>query len=64
MRSLNLALVIVPPIILWLLVPAFVASTYSTLAKGSVIGLFLSLSFIGIYELGYSYVCENLTEQE
>ena len=50
--------------ILWLLAPAFAASTFPPIAKGSVIGIYISLFLIGIYELGYSYVSERLSDED
>jgi len=64
MRSFNLALALIPLIILWVLVPVFKASTFPPIIKGGVIGLYMSLSFIGLYELGYSYVSERLSEKD
>lgn len=63
MRGMNLALVVVPLIILWLLMPALKASSFPAIAKGGVIGLYASLSLIGIYEMGYSYISERLSEE-
>lgn len=48
MRGSNFVLVVAPIAILIMLMPAFEASTYSTLIKGSVIGLYLGLSLIGL----------------
>ena len=63
MRGLNLALAVVPLLILWLLVPAFKASSFPPVAKGGVIGLYLSLSLIGVYEMGYQYISERLSDK-
>lgn len=51
MLRFNLALFILPPLILWMMVPAFVASTFPAIAKGGVIGIYLSISYIGFTEL-------------
>jgi len=64
MRVFNFALVIIPVIILWLLAPAIKASTFPAITKGGVIGLYIGLSFIGLYELGYSYISERLSNED
>ncbi len=48
MRGSNLVLVFAPIIILELLRPAFEASTFSNGTKGTIIGIYLSLSAIGL----------------
>ena len=47
----NWILVVLPPFILWLLVPAFQAAETSNLIKGSVIGLYLSISIISLLQM-------------
>lgn len=64
MRGAHIALVIIPLIILWLLVPALKASTFPVIIKGGFIGLYLGLSVIGLYELGYSYISERLLDED
>ena len=64
MRGANIILIFLPLIILWLMVPVFQASTYPSIIKGGVIGLYFGLSFIGVYELGYSYVTERLAQED
>jgi len=64
MRHANLALFILPLIILWLLVPAFKASSFPAIIKGGVIGIYLSLTLIGLYGIGYKYVSERLTDED
>jgi len=64
MRGANLVLVIVPLLILWVLVPAFKASTFPAIIKGGVIGLYIGLSVIGVYELGYKYVSGRIFDQD
>ena len=63
MRGVNIALVVVPLLILWLLEPAFKASSFPAIVKGGVIGLYLSLSVIGVYEMGYQYISERLSDK-
>ena len=48
MQGSNFVLVVAPIAILIMLVPAFEASTFPKIIKGSVIGLYISLSFIGL----------------
>jgi len=47
----NWILVVLPPFILWLLLPAFQASDLSNLVKGSVIGIYLSISIISLLQM-------------
>jgi len=55
MRGSNLVLIVAPIIILVMLMPAFEASTFPNIIKGGVIGLYLSLSFIGLLKLFESF---------
>jgi len=64
MRGANWVFVILPLIILWMLVPAFKASTFPAIIKGGIIGLYISLFLIGLYELGYKYISERLSDQD
>jgi len=64
MRGFTLALAILPLIILWVLAPAFKASTFPSIMKGGVIGLYMALSIIGVYELGYNYISERLSDED
>ena len=64
MRGANMVLIFIPLIILWLLVPAFKATTFPPIIVGGVIGLYFGLSVIGVYELGYSYVTQRLSEKD
>ena len=48
MRGSNFVLVVAPIAILLMLVPAFEASTFPKIIKGAVIGLYISLSVIGL----------------
>jgi len=48
MRGSNFVLIVAPIAILVMLAPAFEASTLPNIIKGSVIGLYASLSFIGL----------------
>lgn len=48
MRVSNFILVVAPIAILIMLMPAFEASTFPNIIKGSVVGLYISLSFIGL----------------
>jgi len=48
MRSSNFILIFAPILILILLEPAFEASTFSNGIKGMVIGLYVSLSIVGL----------------
>lgn len=63
MRGRNLALAVVPLMILWLLMPSLKASTFPAITKGGVIGLYFSLSLIGLYEMGYDYISERFPEK-
>ncbi len=51
MRGTNLILAVLPVFILWLLIPAFQAAPMSNLVKGSVIGLYLSISIISLLQM-------------
>jgi hypothetical protein len=51
MRGSNLILVAAPVAILKMLMPAFEASTFPMMIKGCVIGLYISLSFIGVMKV-------------
>lgn len=51
MNGSNIALVFAPIAILILLGPVFDASTFPNMIKGSVIGLYLGISFIGILKM-------------
>jgi len=55
MRGSTLVLIIAPLIILGMLIPAFEASTFPNIIKGGVVGLYLSLSFIGLAQLFKSF---------
>lgn len=48
MRGSNFVLVVAPIAILIMLVPAFEASTFPKIIKGGVIGLYISLTVIGL----------------
>jgi len=47
----NIVLVFVPIAILIVLMPAFETSTFPNIIKGSVIGLYLGISFIGVLKM-------------
>jgi len=64
MHRVNLVLAILPLLILWGLAPAFKASTFPAIIKGGVIGLYIGLSVIGLYELVYKYVSERLFDRD
>ena len=51
MNGSNVILVFAPIAILMVLMPAFEASTFPNIIKGSVIGLYLGISFIGILKM-------------
>jgi len=51
MQGSNVVLVFAPIAILMVLIPAFEASTFPNIIKGSVIGLYLGISFIGIVKM-------------
>ncbi len=51
MRGANLILAVLPLFILWLLIPAFQAASVPNLVKGSVIGLYLSISIISLLQM-------------
>ncbi len=51
MNGSNIVLVLAPIAILIVLGPAFEASTFPNIIKGSVIGLYLGISFIGILKM-------------
>ena len=48
MQGSHIILIFAPIVILVILAPAFEASTFPNIVKGGVIGLYLSLSIIGI----------------
>ncbi len=51
MRNVNIAFVIVPPVILWFLLPVFEASTISVMAKDCVMGLLILISAFGLFRI-------------
>jgi len=51
MNGSNVVLVFAPIAILLVLIPAFEASTFPSIIKGSVIGLYLGISLIGILKM-------------
>ena len=51
MNGSNIALVFMPIAILVALMPVFEASSFPNIIKGSVIGLYLGISFIGILKM-------------
>lgn len=51
MQGSNIILVFAPIAILMVLIPAFEASTFPTIIKGSVIGLYCGISFIGVLKM-------------
>lgn len=51
MRNYNIALVIVPPVVLWFMVPVFEASTISVMAKDCVMGILIFISAFGLYRV-------------
>lgn len=51
MRGSNFVLFLAPIAILIMLVPAFEASTFPKIVKGSVIGIYISLSLIGVIKV-------------
>lgn len=51
MQGSTIVLVFGPVFILVMLMPAFEASTFPNIIKGSVIGLYLGISFIGILKM-------------
>ena len=48
MQGSNLILVVAPMAILAMLMPSIEASTFPNIIKGSVMGLYMSLSVIGL----------------
>ena len=51
MQGSTTVLVFGPVLILVMLIPAFEASTFPNIVKGSVIGLYLGISFIGVLKM-------------
>lgn len=51
MQGSSVVLVFAPIAILLMLMPTFEASTLPAIIKGSVVGLYLSISFIGILKM-------------
>ena len=51
MNGSNVILVFAPIAILIVLMPVFEASTFPNIVKGFVIGLYLSISFIGLIKM-------------
>ena len=51
MNGSSVILVFAPIAILMVLMPVFEASTFPNIIKGSVIGLYLGISFIGILKM-------------
>lgn len=51
MNGSNIALVFAPIAILVALMPVFEASSFPNILKGSVIGLYMGISFIGILKM-------------
>ena len=51
MQGSSIILVFAPMAILVMLMPAFEASTFPNIIKGSVIGLYFGISFIGILKM-------------
>ena len=51
MQGSTTVLVFGPVFILVMLMPAFEASTFPNIIKGSVIGLYLGISFIGVLKM-------------
>ena len=51
MNGSNIVLVFAPIAILIILMPAFESSTFPSIVKGSIIGLYLAISLIGIIKM-------------
>ena len=51
MNRSNVILVFAPITILFVLVPAFEASTFPNIIKGGIIGLYCAISFIGVLKM-------------
>jgi len=51
MQGSSIILVFAPMAILVMLMPAFEASTFPNIIKGSVIGLYFGISFIGFLKM-------------
>lgn len=51
MQGSHIILIFAPITILVILIPTFEASTFPAIIKGSVIGLYLSLSIIGVRQV-------------
>ncbi|MEP3890172.1 MAG: hypothetical protein ABJN69_06870 [Hellea sp.] len=51
MQGSNIILVFAPIAILIILTPAFEASTFPSIVIGSVVGLYLGISFIGVLKI-------------
>lgn len=51
MNGSNIALVFAPIAILVVLMPVFEVSTFPSIVKGSVIGIYLGISLIGIIKM-------------
>lgn len=51
MQGSNIVLVFAPIAILIVLMPTFEASSFPNIIKGSVIGLYFGISFIGVLKM-------------